>query len=69
MTNTAQREPFALSIADTAKMLGVSRPTVYKLCAQDEFPSFRIGGRLLVSSEGLRRWVEKQVVGGERCGL
>lgn len=55
-----------LSVAETAAALGVSRPTVYNLLHRQGFPAFRVGGRTLVSVEGLREWVASQVGGGEQ---
>ena len=55
-----------LSITETAAALGVSRPTVYTLLHKRGFPAFKVGGRTLVSAEGLREWVAAQA-GGERC--
>lgn len=54
-----------LSVAETAAALGVSRPTVYNLLHEKGFPAFKVGGRTLVSVEGLREWVAAQA-GGEK---
>lgn len=54
-----------LSVAETAAALGVSRPTVYNLLHEQGFPAFKVGGRTLVSVEGLREWVAAQA-GGEK---
>lgn len=56
----------ALSVTETAAALGVSRPTVYTLLHRQDFPAFRVGGRTLVSAEGLREWVAARA-GGEKC--
>ncbi len=53
-------EPLAISASETARILGVSRPTVYQLFHQDGFPAFKIGNRTLVSVDGLRAWIAKQ---------
>ena len=56
-----------LSVTETASALGVSRPTVYTLLHRQDFPAFKVGGRTLVSAEGLREWVAAQAgVGGEQ---
>lgn len=57
-----------LSITETAAALGVSRPTVYTLLHKRGFPAFKVGGRTLVSAEGLREWVASQAGGGEQRG-
>ena len=53
-------KPIAVSVAKAAEMLGVSWPTLYALIHTDGFPSFKIGSRTLVSTEGLAEWVRRQ---------
>ena len=53
-------DKLAYSMTETAHALGVSRPTVYALIKQPGFPVFQIGGRKLVSVEGLRDWIRSQ---------
>lgn len=53
-------EKIAYSVMETAQVLGVSRPTVYALMKRPGFPVFQIGGRKLISVDGLRNWVRKQ---------
>lgn len=54
------KDRLALSVTEAAALLGVSRPTVYELLNRDDFPSFRIGSRRVISRAGLERWVEAQ---------
>lgn len=53
-------DKLAYSPAETAAVLGVSRPTVYTLMKRADFPAFKVGSRTLVSAEGLRAWVHAQ---------
>mgnify|MGYP001852037526 FL=1 len=53
-------EPLAISASETARILGISRPTVYQLFHQAGFPVFKVGNRTLVSVDGLRTWIAKQ---------
>ena len=53
-------EPLAVSAAEAARLLDVSRPTLYNLLNQSGFPSFRVGNRVLVSVAGLQDWVDQQ---------
>lgn len=55
----------ALSVAEVAALLGVSRPTVYNLVHTDGFPAFKVGGRTLVSKAKLEEWVASRAEG--RC--
>jgi excisionase family DNA binding protein len=57
---TGNMEPLAVSAAKAAELLGVSRPKVYELMGRDDFPSFKVGGRTLISVAGLRDWVDHQ---------
>lgn len=58
-------EPLAVSLPEAARLLGVSKPTIYKYTGRADFPAFKIGGRVLVSVDGLRAWVRDQAGGGE----
>ena len=53
-------DPLAVSAAEAARLLGVSRPTLYQLLSRADFPSFRVGGRVLVSVAGLQDWIDRQ---------
>ena len=57
---TEQMDPLAVSAPEAARLLGISKPKVYELMNRDDFPAFRIGGRTLISVEGLREWVRAQ---------
>lgn len=54
-------DKLALSVTEAARLLGVSRPTVYSLLAREDFPSFSVGNRRLISADGLREWVREQL--------
>lgn len=53
-------ERVAYSPEEVAEALGVSRPTVYEILNREDFPSFKIGRRTLISVEGLKAWVLRQ---------
>lgn len=55
-----QSEKLALNISETAALLGVSRPTVYRLLRRADFPAFRIASKTMISREGLAQWVRDQ---------
>ena len=56
-------ERMALSPQEAADVLGVSRPTVYELMHRADFPSFPVGTRRLIPTEGLHEWVRNQTKG------
>ena len=53
-------EQIAINVTEAARLLGLSRPTVYALMRREDFPAFQVGTRRLISREGLARWVEAQ---------
>ena len=54
-------ESLAVSAPEAARLLGVSKPTVYQMMNREDFPAFKVGARTLISVEGLREWIRKQV--------
>ena len=54
-------EPLAVSAPEAARLLGVSKPTVYQMMNREDFPAFKVGARTLISVEGLREGIRKQV--------
>lgn len=58
-------ERMTMSVAEAAKALGISRPSLYALLDVPGFPSFRVGRRVLISRAGLARWVEQQTEGAD----
>lgn len=53
--------PIGISKMDAAALLGVSEPKLNEIMAQGDFPSCKFGGKTIVSYEGLRYWMLKQV--------
>ena len=53
-------EPLAVGTTEAARLLGVSRPTLYQLLNRVDFPSFRVGNRVLISVVGLQEWIDRQ---------
>lgn len=60
MRSETQFEPLAYSVDEAAQVLGVSKPTLYKYVHREDFPSFKLGNRTLVSVNGLREWIARQ---------
>ena len=57
-------DKLAVGTTEAARLLGVSRPTLYQLLNRSDFPSFRVGNRVLVSVGGLQAWIDRQTKGG-----
>ena len=45
-----------LTVREVAAHLGVSRATVYKLCASGDLPAIRVGAALRISAASLASW-------------
>ena len=53
-------EPLAVSALEAARLLSVSKPKIYELMGREDFPVFKLGGRTLISVDGLRTSIKKQ---------
>ena len=49
-----------MSVEEMGRELGISRTTAYEIVQQPDFPAFTIGRRVLVSRDGLMKWIEKR---------
>jgi excisionase family DNA binding protein len=56
-----------LSVKETAEYFGVRPRTVFKLCEQQQLPSYHIGSRRLFKREELEQWLAARRV-PERIG-
>lgn len=66
--NTEVKKPVSLdslpdfcSLEDLAGLFHVSRATVYRMAGRGQIPCLRIGRRVIVSREHLRRWVDESI--------
>ena len=50
--------PMFINATTLAQLFGVSRALAYELMSEKDFPSFRIGKRILVTKEKLVEWIE-----------
>ena len=48
-----------LTVKELAEELNISRNTAYQLADQKDFPSFRIGRRLLINRAMLQEWLNQ----------
>lgn len=54
-------EKLTVTVDEMAKIVGVSRPTAYELIHKEGFPTVRIGRRVVIPINSLKRWLEEQV--------
>lgn len=50
-----QKETTFLNVKDVAEIMGISIPTARKLFEKRDFPTIRVGRRLLVSEDAFRK--------------
>jgi excisionase family DNA binding protein len=50
--------PLALNVIDIAHVLGLSKQNAYALCHRRDFPSVKIGKRIIVPRLAFERWME-----------
>lgn len=60
MEKTKNVSKVLVSAKEAAAMIGVSLPTFYQLAHSENFPSLRVGKRILINVEGLQRWANEQ---------
>lgn len=59
--------PLLLNVKQLTDLLGVSESSVYELIQEDDFPSLRIGKRIVVPKEELRKWITAHTKGAKEC--
>ena len=57
--------PRVLNAEQLAGTLGISRAGAYQLLHQEDFPTLRIGKRMLVPRDKLMLWIDRNSGGGE----
>ena len=58
-------DKLTLSVEEMGKVLGVSRQVAFALVHRADFPSLRIGKRILVPKKQLEAWMDHQINGEE----
>ena len=55
--------PLLLNVKQLADLLGISDSSVYELIQEEDFPSLRIGKRIVGPKEKLREWISAHTKG------
>lgn len=55
-------EPLLVRVEEAARILSLSRSTIYEMMDSGELPSVRWGAARRISVAALRAWVERQMV-------
>ena len=58
---TYEQLPLMLSVPDVAAVLGISRAAAYELARSKDFPSLRIGARIVVPKDRFIDWIDRRV--------
>ena len=53
--------PLTLSADDVAAVLGISRTNAYALLHREDFPTLKIGKRLMVPRDRFIRWIDESI--------
>lgn len=56
--------PLLLNVKQVASLLGISDSGAYELIQEDDFPSLRIGKRIVIPKENLQQWISNHTKGG-----
>ena len=60
--------PLFLNAKMVARVLGISPSSGYELMHQQNFPTLKIGNRIVVPKERFVKWVEQNTSGGnDKC--
>ena len=57
--------PLMLNAETIKNVLGISLTSVYELMHEKDFPSIKIGSRIIVPKDKFREWIDKKS-GGEK---
>ena len=50
--------PLMLNVVQVAAVLGISRAGAYELVHSEDFPTLKIGSRIVVPKDKLREWID-----------
>lgn len=56
--------PLVLNADTVANVLGIATSTAYELMHEKDFPSIKIGSRLLVPKDKFILWIDRKAKGG-----
>lgn len=56
---------YTLSVQELAREMGISLPKAYELVKQPEFPTIKVGARILIPVDAFQKWLNNSVNGGK----
>lgn len=60
LNETEVSPKLVLTVEQLAVELGIGRNSAYELVCREDFPSFRIGKKILIDYDGLKHWIRNQ---------
>lgn len=54
-------EPLVYNVAEIASLMDINLISAYELAKQEDFPSIRIGRRLIIPKQAFHQWLDQQV--------
>ena len=58
-------EKLALNVDEACALLGICKPTFYKLLRRDDFPKVKVGRRTLIPKGALQSWLDNAAQSGK----
>lgn len=58
--------PLILNMKQLSELLGISNASAYELVQEEDFPSLRIGKRIVIPKEEVRRWISAHTKGAQQ---
>ena len=52
--------PLMLSVNDVAEVLGISKSSAYVLAKEKDFPTLKIGARVVIPRDKFLEWIDKK---------
>lgn len=56
----------AMSVSELAEQLGISKPKAYELVKRSDFPSIKLGKRIVIPVSAFQDWLNKNAQKNER---
>ena len=58
-------EKSTISVQELARQMGISLPKAYELVKEPDFPTLRVGNRILIPVEGFHAWLREKSQSGD----
>jgi len=58
--------PAMIRVKELASYMGINQNKAYELVKRDNFPSLKLGQRIMIPKEHFKKWINSEVVSDER---